>query len=81
MSRLVLSSEYGVLVWSECVLVRAQEVVVRRVVSMFECVEVCGGCVGKNVGKVLQTWLLVEVLKVFLTSLQLTIFHVLFFHE
>ena len=59
MSRLVLSSEYGVLVWSECVLVRAQEVVVRRVVSMFECVEACGGGVGRNVGRVLQTWWLV----------------------
>ena len=60
---------------------RAREGVVGKVESMFECVEGCGGCVGRNVGKVLQTWLLVEVLKVFLTSLQLTVFHVLFFHE
>ena len=31
------------------------------VVSMYECVEACGGCVGRNYGIVLQTWLLVEV--------------------
>ena len=40
-------------------MVRAQEGVVGRVVSMFECVEDCGGCVGRNVGRVLETWLLV----------------------
>ena len=40
-------------------LVRAQVGVVRRVVSMFECVEAFGGGVGRNVGRVLQTWWLV----------------------
>ena len=40
---------------------RAREGVVGKVESMFECVEGCGGCVGRNVGKVLQTWLLIEV--------------------
>ena len=35
--------------------------VVGRVVSIFKCVEACGGGVGRKVGRLLQTWCLVEV--------------------